>query len=150
MASDRLTDPAAKAAPSAATRPVEAIMARHIIFRAVFVAPIFVVVFWLVRGPQGAIAAAIGIAVVLANFWLGGWILSAAARVSLSLYHAAALIGFFVRLGLITGSMFAIASLFDIDRIAFGITAVGSYVVLLTLEAGAVLRGARREFEWTS
>jgi hypothetical protein len=150
MAYDGPVDPAVKAAPSLETRPVEAIMAGHIIRRGIFVAPVFIALFWLARGPEGAIAAAIGVGVVLANFWLGGWLLSSAARVSLSLYHAAALFGFFVRLGLITGSMFAIAWLFDIDRIAFGITAVGSYVVLLTLEAGAVLRGARREFEWTS
>ena len=142
-------DPGAKAAPSVETRPVEAMMVRNIIGRATFVAPVIIAVLWLARGVDGAVAAAIGVAVVLANFWLGGWILSRAAQVSLSLYHAAALFGFFVRLGLITGSMFAVAWLFDIDRISFGVAAVGSYMVLLTLEARAVLRGERREFEWT-
>lgn len=130
-------------------RPVEAMMAGHIVRRGIVLGPLLVAAFWLAAGPASAIAAAIGVAVVMANFWLGGWILSRAAMVSLSLYHAAALFGFFVRLGLITGSMFLVAWLFDIDRTSFGIAAVGSYVVLLTLEARAVLRGARKEFEWT-
>lgn len=143
-------DDTSAASPIPAVPPVEAIIAGHIVRRGLVVAPLLVALFWVLRGPEGAVAAAIGVGIVVGNFWLGGWLLSSAAQVSTSLYHAAALFGFFVRLGLITGSMFAIGWMFDIDRISFGIAAVGSYGVLLLLETWAVLRGTRRELEWSS
>ena len=94
-------------------------------------------------------AAAIGVAIVTANFLLAGAILSRAATVSLKVYHAAALLGFVVRLGLITASMFFIASVVEVDRPAMGVAAVVAYFTLLTWEAWALTRGAGRELEWT-
>jgi hypothetical protein len=85
---------------------------------------------------------------VVANFLVSGALLSAAARISLSLYHAAALFGFLLRLVLITVVMLMVARVFDIDRMAFGVAAVVSYLVLLTLEAAAVARGGEKELEW--
>ena len=96
------------------------------------------------------ISAAIGVAIVVVNFVLGGYVLATAAAVSLTLYHAAALFGFFVRLGLITLTMVLVVSVTDIDRVAMGISAVVSYLVLLSLEAVAVARGAEREYEWSN
>jgi len=119
---------------------VEAGLARELTKRGLIVGPLIIVVFGLLRGPLGAVAAAIGVAVVVANFLVMGYLLSRAAAVSLQLYHAATLVGFVVRLALITGTMFAIAWLFEVDRIALGIAAVTAYLVLLTLEAMAVLR----------
>ena len=81
---------------------------------------------------------------------LAGLILSRAAAVSLRVYHAAALLGFVVRLGLITVSMFLIASVFEVDRPAMGIAAVVAYFTLLTWEAWALTKGPGRELEWTS
>ena len=128
---------------------VEAVLGRHTAMRAVWVMPVLVVAFWLIRGPEGALAAAIGVAIVAANFWLSGLVLSRSARISLSLYHAAALFGFFLRLGLIMVAMFAVAQVFEIDRVALGVSAVISYLVLLSWEALAVAKGAERELEWT-
>ena len=67
----------------------------------------------------------------------------------MSLYHAAALFGFFLRLGLIMVTMYAIASVFDIDRLALGVSVVVSYMVLLSWEALSVAKGEERELEWT-
>ena len=61
-----------------------------------------------------------------------------AARHSLAFYHAAALFGFFLRLGLITVTMIGVAALVDVDRTALGVTAVVSYLALLTWEAAAM------------
>jgi uncharacterized membrane protein YqjE len=108
------------------------------------------VVFGLFRGWEGAIAAAIGVAIVAGNFVLAGFIMSTAARLSLSLYHAAALFGFIIRLGLITVSMLLIAAVTDIDRLAMGISVVVSYLVLLSWEAVAITRGAERDIEWSN
>lgn len=132
-------------------RPVEAVLSVNIVKRAVWVAPLLVGVFWVLRGPAGAAAAAVGVAIVVVNFLLGGWILSTAARVSLSLYHAAALFGFLVRVGLIAAMMFAVAAVFpEVDRPAMGISAIASYLVLLSLETVAVAKGREKELEWTS
>jgi hypothetical protein len=130
--------------------PVESVIARHTVRRAVWVAPLVVAVFWILRGGEGAVGAVLGVAVVVGNFLLAGAMLSVAIRISLAMYHAAALFGFFLRLGLIIGTMLLIASLVELDRTAFGISAVVTYMVLLILESVAVARGRERDLDWTS
>ncbi len=128
---------------------IESIMARHTVARAVWVAPALIAVFWLLRGWDGAWSSAIGIGVVIANFLLAGAILSISARISLQAYHAAALIGFVLRLGLFVGLVYLISVTVEVDRLAFGITAVVAYLALLVLEAVAVSKGKERELTWT-
>jgi hypothetical protein len=149
VSDDRLDESAMHRA-SVEKRPIEAIIGKNIAKRALYVAPVLIVVFGIVAGWLGAVSAAIGVAIVVVNFVLGGYILATAAAVSLTLYHAAALFGFFVRLGLITLTMVLVVSVTDIDRTAMGISAVVSYMVLLSLEAIAVARGAEREYEWSN
>lgn len=136
--------------PSLGATPVEAVIARHTSKRAIWVGPLVVAVFWIFRGFDGAWAAAVGVGVVVGNFLLAGLMLSVALRISLAMYHAAALFGFFLRLGLIMGSMLLIAALVDIDRLAFGLATVIAYMVLLILESVAVARGRERDLDWTS
>ncbi len=136
--------------PSSEKRPVEAIIGRNIAKRAVIVAPLIVIVFAITGGLLAAVSSAVGIAIVVVNFVLGGYILATAAGVSLGMYHAAALFGFFIRLGLITLTMVLIVNMVDIDRVAMGVSVVVSYLVLLSLEAVAVAKGAERELEWTN
>jgi len=128
---------------------VESVMARHTVARAVYVAPILILIFAFISGWQGAWSAALGVAVVVANFLLAGAILSISARISLQAYHAAALFGFFLRLLLFVGAVYVIAETVEVDRLAFGITAVVSYLALLVLEAVAVAKGKERELSWT-
>jgi hypothetical protein len=132
------------------TADVERVIADHTARRAVVVGPILVAVFWAVRGTDGAIASAIGVAIVVGNFLLAGRIMSVAARISLSLYHAAALFGFLIRLGLIAVTMLVVAALVDADRLAMGISVVAAYLALLSWEAVAMARGSERELEWIS
>lgn len=127
---------------------VEARIAQNTVKRAVIVGPVVVGVSWLVRGGDGAVAAAIGVGVVMAMFLMSGWMLSIAARIGLSAYHAAALIGFFVRLGLLVLAMVLITRVMELDRFAFGIATVVAYLALITWETIAVSRGAERELEW--
>ncbi|MCH7583602.1 MAG: hypothetical protein IH941_00400 [Acidobacteria bacterium] len=129
---------------------IEAILALHTVKRALVIGPLAVAIAWLVGGTNSAIGAAIGVVVIVLNLLASGAVLSMAARISLAAYHAAALFGFVLRLLTITVSMLLIARLFEIDRIAFGVTAVVTYLVLLILEAMAVARGDERELEWTS
>lgn len=128
---------------------VESILARHTVRRAIYVAPVLVAIFAIASGWIGAWSAALGVGVVVVNFLLAGFILSISATISLSVYHAAALFGFFLRLGLIILTMLVIARNIEIDRPAFGITAVVAYLVLLSWEAVAVARGHERNLDWT-
>ena len=143
------SDPIDRYVPAPDQRPIEAIIGINIARRAIVVAPILALVFGLIGGWEGAVAALIGVAIVVVNFVVGGYLLSYAARVSLSLYHAAALFGFFIRLGLITLSMLLVAGVTDIDRLALGISVVVGYLVLLSWEAVAVVNGAERDLQWS-
>ena len=131
---------------------IEAHLARETVRRVVFVGPPLVILFTLLRGVDGTVGSLIGLAVVVGNFLLYGLVLSRAARVSLTAYHAAALFGFFLRLGLITATLFAVVQLVEIDRIATGVTVVVAYLGLLTWEALALTKastkGREREMEW--
>lgn len=132
-----------------APMPVESVLARHTARRAIYVGPVLIIAFGLISGWIGAWSSALGLAVVVGNFLLAGAILSISAKVSLSVYHAAALFGFFLRLGLIILTMLVIVQFVEIDRPAFGITAVVAYLVLLSWEALAVAKGQERNLDWT-
>ncbi|TDI49735.1 MAG: hypothetical protein E2O98_05270 [Acidobacteria bacterium] len=129
---------------------VESILARHTVARVVYVGPVLLALFAVTGGWTGAWSAALGIALVVANFLLAGAILSISARISLQAYHAAALIGFILRLGLFAGAAYLIAALVDVDRLAFGISAVIGYLTLLIIEAIAVANGKERDLSWTN
>ena len=116
-------------------RPVEREMARSIAARGWIVLPILIVIFGLFRGADGAVAAAIGGLVVVGNYLLSGEIMARSARISLPAYYAGALFGYFLRLGLITGTLLLVANLFDVDRFALGISVVATYMTLLLWEA---------------
>lgn len=128
---------------------IEVVLARHTAMRAVVVGPILVGIFWAFRGLDGALASLIGVLIVAGYFVLNGFMLAVAARISLGAYHAVALFGFFLRLGLIAVTMFGVAALIeDIDRPALGITVVVAFLALVAWEAVAVATGRERELEW--
>lgn len=129
------------------TPDVEAAVARDTVRRAVFVGPPLVAIFWLTRGTDGAVASAIGVGIVVGYILLSGGMLSVAARISLSLYHAAAVIGFFLRLVLITATMIIIAQVTDVDRMAMGISVVVTYLVLFGWQVVAMSKTTETERE---
>ncbi len=124
-----------------AGRPaVELLMAQSIVRRAVVVGPVMLALFGLLRGLDGLVAAAIGVMIVTGYYLLTGSMMSWLARVSLGAYHAGALLGFIVRLGLIAATMMAVISLFEVDRTALGLAVIATYVGLLLWEAVALGR----------
>ncbi len=136
--------------PQLGSTPVETVIARHTAARLVWVGPVLIAIFGLLGGWDGAIGATIGVTVVGVNFLIAGIMLSVALKISLSMYHAVALFGFFLRLGLVVATMLLIVQFFEIDRVAFGISAVLAYIVSLILESVAVARGRERDLDWTS
>ncbi|MCA1736098.1 MAG: hypothetical protein LC739_08295 [Actinobacteria bacterium] len=134
--------------PIAVETPVEARLARNMVARSIYLVPLAFALGGLLRGLNGAWAALIGLAVVAGNLYLSGKLLSLAIRVSLTMYHAAALIGFVLRMALIAGTMFMVVRFVEIDRVAFGVSAVVCYMVLVTLEAISVMRDRERNLDW--
>ncbi len=86
-------------------------------------------------------SAAIGIALAVANFAAAGFSLAWAAGISLPALQIVALGGFVVRLGVILGIMFALATFGWFSRLAFGLAVVPGTFVLLGFESILMLRG---------
>jgi len=124
-------------------RPVELDLAKSTVRRAVVVGPIVVALATLVRGGDGAWSAALGVAIVIGYYLISGVFLAIAARISFAAYYAGALLGFVARLGLIAATMYLLASILPVDRVALGVSVVVAYLALLVLEVKA-LAGERR------
>lgn len=88
-----------------------------------------------------ASSAAIGVAIVLANFVAHALSLSWASSVSISAVHAVALGGVVVRLGAIVGLMFALNTTGWFSPLAFGIAVVPGTLALLAYEAKLTIGG---------
>ena len=90
-------------------------------------------------------SAAIGIAVVLANFVAHGVSLAWAARRSLTVLAAVAMGGFIVRLGAIVAVMFFLNRLSFFSPLAFGLAVVPATILLLVFEMRLLAGGLGSE-----
>ncbi len=131
-------------------REVEWAMALYACRPAVVLLPLLALIFGLVRGPGAAWAAAVGVALVVANLLASGGILSLVARRWPALLTAAALLSFVLRLGLLTATLLLLRRVTGLDRTAVTISAVAAYVVMITWEVVAVARGSQEEPACTS
>lgn len=126
-------------------RPLELEIAVSAVKRGIIVIPALIAIFWVSRGTSGAIGSLIGGLVLVGNFLLAGWIMSVSARMSLAVYHAAALLGFVLRVGLIMLTVIVMTRMFELDRLSLGVSAIVAYLVLLALEAKTVAQGRERK-----
>ena len=131
-------------------REVEWALALDACRPAIVLAPLLALIFGLVRGPAASWAAAVGVALVVANLLASGGILSLVARRRPELLTAAALLSFVLRLGLLTATLLLLQRVTGMDRIAATISAVAAYVVMMTWEVVAVARGSQGEPTWSS
>jgi hypothetical protein len=90
-------------------------------------------------------SAAIGVAVVVANAMANAFLLSRAARISLTAYSAAVMGGFIVRLGVIVAFMFALSTLGWFSPLAFGLAVVPATILLLAYEMKLIAGGLGQE-----
>jgi hypothetical protein len=96
----------------------------------------------LAGGRDVAWSAALGVAVVAANFALHGLSLARAARVSVTVLGAVAVAGFVVRMGAIVALLFLLDRFAWFSSLAFGLAVVPATLLLLGLEMRLVARGA--------
>jgi ATP synthase protein I len=94
-----------------------------------------------VAGPGAGASAAIGIAIVYANFAAHGLSLAWASTISVPVVQGVALGGFVLRLGVIVGVMFALNTLTWFSPLVFGLAVVPATMLLLAYEARLALRG---------
>jgi hypothetical protein len=86
-------------------------------------------------------SAALGVAIVVANFAAHGWSLAWASRISVTAVQAVALGGVIVRLGVIVGLMFALNAMTWFSPVGFALAVVPGTMALLFYEAKLTLSG---------
>lgn len=116
--------------PVAPESRIAAHMARH----ALVVAPVVVLACGLLRGVDGALSAAIGLALVALNFLLAAHLIGWAASRSLALLQGVVLGGFLVRLLALTFIVLALDQLDFIDLPVLVLTIAVTHLALLIWE----------------
>ena len=118
--------------------PVERQVAGDMIRRAVPVAPVVVVLAALFWGLDGAVSAAYGLAIVVANFALAAALLSWGGRRSPVLLMGMALFGYLLRLGLVAAAVLAVKDQAWVELVPLGLTIIVTHLGLLFWEASRV------------
>ncbi len=118
--------------------PVERQVAGDMIRRAVPVAPVVVVLAALFWGLDGALSAAYGLAIVVANFALAAALLSWGGRRSAVLLMGMALFGYLLRLALVAAAVLAVKDQGWVELVPLGLTIIVTHLGLLFWEASRV------------
>lgn len=116
------------------TEAPEQELARDIARRALPVAPVLVLVGAIFWGLDGALSAAYGVALVVANFLLAAALLTWAGRISLGMLMGAALGGYILRLGLLTAAVVLVKDAGWVEMLPLGLTIVVTHLGLLVWE----------------
>jgi hypothetical protein len=88
----------------------------------------------LVSGLGAGVSAAIGIVIVYVNVAANAWIVSTAARISMTALFGAVMGGFIVRLAIILGIMFWLNTFAFFSPIAFGLAVIPATLLLIGYE----------------
>lgn len=113
---------------------VETDIARDLIKRARFVAPVLLLAGAIGWQVAGVLSVAFAIALVLANFVFAATTLAWAARISLGLMMGVALTGYVVRLGLITLAVLLVKHQWWVELVPLGLTLIVTHLGLLAWE----------------
>jgi hypothetical protein len=113
---------------------VEIHIALDLLRRALWVAPVLIVLFGAIWGLPGAASTAYAIALVVGNFLLAAALLSWTARISLSLMMATALFGYLVRLAIIFAAVWVVRDASWVEIVPLGIAIVVTHLGLLFWE----------------
>lgn len=109
-------------------------IARDLARRAALVAPGVVLLAGLVRGVDGAVGAAVGLALVAVNFLVSARVITGAARRSSGAVMGAVLGGYVLRLVVLLGIVLALQQVPGVDIPALVVTIAVTHLALLTWE----------------
>lgn len=113
---------------------VEQEIARHMATKAIWAAPVLVVLCGLTWGLDGALSSAFAVGLVVVNFLLSAALLGWAARISLGLLMGAALGGYLLRLGLVSAAVLLVKDMGWVQLWALGLTLIVTHLGLLLWE----------------
>ena len=113
---------------------VEREIATDLVKRAAMISPVVILVAGLVSGWDGALSAAIALAIVSVNFLIAAGSMSWAAKISPTAVGGVAVGGYVVRLGLILVALLLLRNVEWISMPWLGFTLVGAHLGLLFWE----------------
>ena len=114
--------------------PVELEISSDMVKRGVLVAPLLMLVGYLIWGSAGAWSSAFAIGLVLVNFLLSAMLIGWAAKISLVVLMAATMFGYLFRLGLIFAAVFVVKDAAWISLPAVGAAIIVTHLGLLVWE----------------
>ena len=112
----------------------EVSVSRDLVRRGLLVAPIVIAACAALWGAKGAASGAFGLGLVLVNFALSAAIVAVSARISLAVMMGAILVGYLLRLGLITVAVLLVADHGWVSPPALGATIIVTHLGLLVWE----------------
>jgi len=113
-------------------------IARDLARRALWVAPPFVALGALGWGADGVASVGLALALVALNFVAGAAIITRALRISPTVLFGAALAGYLVRLGVMTGVVLAVRAAGWFDAVPFAVALLVTHLGLLATETRRV------------
>ena len=109
-------------------------VARDIVKRGIYIAPVAVAVGAIFWGAAGAASVAYGLAIVCVNFVLAALSIGWGARISAAMMGAAAMFGFLIRLGLIFLAVMLVKDAGWVEIVPLGMTLIVTHLGLLFWE----------------
>jgi hypothetical protein len=109
-------------------------VARDIVRRGVYVAPLAVALGAIFWGAAGAASVAYGLAIVAVNFVLAAASITYGARISAAVMGAAAMFGFLIRLALIFLAVMLVKDAGWVELVPLGLTLIVTHLGLLFWE----------------
>lgn len=113
-------------------------VARDLVKRGLWVAPLWILLCGAIWGLDGAASAAYGLAIVLGNFLLAAAIMTTTARISPAALMGGVLFGFLIRLGVILLAILLVVDQEWVNVVPLGITIVLFHLGLLFWETTKV------------
>lgn len=102
--------------------------------RSLWLLPVVVIVSAAFWGLDGVASTLYALAIVVVNFLLSAWLLTAGGRISAAMMGAAAFFGFLLRLGLIMLAVLAVRNQPWVELVPLGLTLIATHLVLLFWE----------------
>ena len=113
----------------------EGAIARDLTRRAIWVAPVFLLVGVLGWGLDGLLSSALALVLVAVNFRLGAAIITRAAQISINALYGAVLGGYVARLALMTAVVLVVKAIGLLATVPFAITLLVTHLGLLAWES---------------
>ena len=128
---------------------VELVLATRMLKRSI---PIYTIVplFFLIKSTESMVTSLVSGLIVASGFYLGAFLMSSAAKISLNFYYFSALFGYVVRLIYIFGFLLLFRNIYPIDEMAMSLTVPIVFLSMLFLEMAMVIKRKDTDLDWAN